>query len=234
VEAQFHEFNFLCCWLIGILLLIQEIPTPILGHGWKFYSSTPSHFTRPAELPIPVCLLMFPTSRLSRLFTWMLIDKILGLLDIGQKNGRETQQQEETGKCQVSSSTRSLGSIHVASVSTRLAISFSFRIIYTCCIWRDVVWATVLTQWKREMICPGQHRLEVFYSNFLHSSPIYKTKDTTIYFQYNSYQRTSYNTTLQNYLSAFTKSCHHSHKGKTNDKVWCKIDIRAPTLKDTQ
>ena len=40
---------------------------------------------------------------------------------------------------------------------------------------------------------------------------------TTIYFQYNSYQRTSYNTKLQHYLSAFTKSCHHSHKGKTND-----------------
>jgi hypothetical protein len=163
VEVQFHEFDFRCCWLIGILLLTREIPTPILGHGWKFYGSTPSHFTRPAELPIPACLLMFPSSRLSSLFTSMLIDKILGLLDIGQKNGRETQQQEETRKCQVSLSTKSLGSIHVASVSMRLALSFSVRIIYTSCIWQDVVWATVRTQWEREMVCPGQHRLEWLY-----------------------------------------------------------------------
>jgi len=55
----------------------------------------------------------------------MLIDKILGLLDIGQKNERETQQQEETGKHQVSSSPKSLGSIHVASVPMRLELSFS-------------------------------------------------------------------------------------------------------------
>jgi len=39
----------------------------------------------------------------------MLIDKILGLLDIGQKNGRETQQQEQTGKHQVSPSSKILG-----------------------------------------------------------------------------------------------------------------------------
>ena len=160
MEVQFHEFDFRCCWLIGILPLIREIPTPILGHGWKFYGSTPSHFTRPAELPIPTCLLMFPSSRLSSLFTRMLIDKILGLLDIGQKNGRETQQHEETGKCQVSSSTKTLGSIQVASVSMRLALSFSCRVIYTPCVWLDVVWATVWMQWEREIVCPGQHRLE--------------------------------------------------------------------------
>jgi hypothetical protein len=138
----FHAFDFRCCWLIGILLLIGEIPAPILGHGCKFYGSTPSHFTRPAVLPIPAYLLMFPSSRLPTLFTWMLIDKILGLLDIGQKNGRETQQQEETWKYQVSSSSKFLRSIHIASVSMRLAPSFSFLIIYTRCIWQDVVWAT--------------------------------------------------------------------------------------------
>lgn len=138
VEVQFHEFDFRCCWLIGILPLIREIPAPILGHERKFYGSTPSHFTRTAELPTPDCLLMFLSSRLSSLFTCMLIDKILDLLDIGQKNGRETQQQEETGKHQVSSSSKSLGSIHVASVPMRLALSFSFRTIYTRCIWQDV------------------------------------------------------------------------------------------------
>jgi hypothetical protein len=64
----------------------------------------------------------------------MLIDIILGLLDIGQKNWRETHHQKEIGKCHVSSSSKSMGSLHVASVSMRLAVIFFFHIIYTRCI----------------------------------------------------------------------------------------------------
>jgi len=54
----------------------------------------------------------------------MLIDKTLGLLDIGQKKWRETQQREETGKHQASSSSKSLGSLHVASGLMRIALIF--------------------------------------------------------------------------------------------------------------